>query len=116
MVNLQYGDVSEEIRLVKQQTNCDIVECQEFDKNDDLDSLSHLISACDYVVTIDNFIAHLAGALGVKTDVLLPFNSDWRWGANESSSYWYSSVNLVRQKTPKDWGTPLFEISRQIDN
>ena len=63
-MNLQYGDVAGEIRLVKRQTDVDIIEAPDIDKNDDLDGLSHLISACDYIVTIDNFIAHLSGALG----------------------------------------------------
>ena len=115
LVNLQYGDVEEEILKLKHECDIEVINLPQINKFHDLDGLASLMAACNKVVSVDNATVHLAGALGVETDVLLPFNSDWRWGVNESSSYWYSSVNLVRQKTPKDWGTPLFEISRQID-
>ena len=116
LVNLQYGDVEEEILKLKHECDIEVIDLPQINKFQDLDGLASLIAACNKVVSVDNATVHLAGALGVKTDVLLPFNSDWRWGANESSSYWYSSVNLVRQKTPKDWSAPLLEVCRQIEN
>lgn len=114
LVNLQYGDVSDEIRLVKKQTDRDIFEIPEIDKNDDLDGLSHLISACDYIVTIDNFIAHLAGALGKETKVLLPKNNDWRWALQNETSYWYKSVQLYRQDEKFSWQKHLEKINAEI--
>ena len=112
-MNLQYGDVSKEIRLAKQQTKIDVIDVPEIDKNDDLDGLSHLISACDYIVTIDNFIAHLAGALGKDTRVLLPKNNDWRWGQKEVS-YWYKSVKLYHKDDKVGWQEHLEKINADI--
>ena len=114
LVNLQYGDVSEEIRLVKQQTGVDIIDSPYIDKNDDLDDLSHLISTCDYVVTIDNFIAHLSGALGKDTRVLLPRNNDWRWAQKKETSYWYNSVKLCHKDEKIGWQGHLKEINAEI--
>ena len=41
------------------------------------------IKALDLVITVDTAIAHLAGALGVPTWLLLSFDPDFRWGLTE---------------------------------
>lgn len=52
------------------------------------------IKACKGVVTVDTGTAHLAGALGVKTIVLLPKEEFvcWRW----KNGRWYDSVIALR--------------------
>jgi hypothetical protein len=57
---------------------------------DFLDTAS-AITATDHLITVDTAIAHLAGALGHPTTVLLPDPPDWRWGLNQSaiSNCWY---------------------------
>lgn len=57
----------------------------------------------DVLVTIDTSIAHLAGALGVKTILLLPYDSEWRWFDEDEKTSWYDSVLLFRQKEPDNW-------------
>jgi ADP-heptose:LPS heptosyltransferase len=37
-----------------------------------------LVEHMDLVVTVDTSVAHLAGAMGKPTWILLPFNPDWR--------------------------------------
>jgi tetratricopeptide (TPR) repeat protein len=107
LVNLQYGDVSKELDNLKKNFNIDVVQVHEIDNKDDLDGLASLIMACDRVVSISNATIHLAGALGKKSDVLLAFSSDWRWGKQSDSSYWYESVRLHRQTKINDWETVL---------
>jgi hypothetical protein len=41
-------------------------------------------------------LVHLAGVLNVKTWLLLG-ESEWRWSNQESSTYWYNSVELIRK-------------------
>ena len=103
LVNLQYGDVADEIAQLRDDHGIEVVEVPEIDNYDDIDGLAALIMACDKVVSIDNATVHLAGALGAKTKILLPFNSNWQWGISGSSSYWYDSVELYRQKSAGDW-------------
>jgi len=57
---------------------------------------------------------HLAGALGKKCFVLLPFVQDWRWGVNSNSSYWYESVNLFKQTQPDNWQEVFDEVYAKL--
>lgn len=57
----------------------------------------------DHVVTTDSSIAHLAGALGVSTTVLLGKVPDWRWLRQGDSTHWYPSMHLVRQTEMGNW-------------
>lgn len=62
------------------------------------------VMAClDLVITSDTSIAHVAGALGVPTWVLLPYVPDWRWRLGRDDSPWYPTIRLFRQPGPGDW-------------
>lgn len=69
----------------------------------DLDEMAAFISALDLVITPPGYVAHLAGALGVPTWVLLPKTCDWRWQIGGTRSAWASSVRLFRQGTRDSW-------------
>ena len=62
-----------------------------------------LIACMDLVISVDTSIAHLAGACGVPTWILLQFAADFRWLRNRDDSPWYPSVRLFRQRRPGDW-------------
>ena len=55
-----------------------------------------LISACDLVISCDTSIAHLAGALGRLTWVVMPVDGDWRWLDRRADSPWYPQMRLFR--------------------
>ena len=112
LINLQYGDVSEEILQLRADSGIQVTEVKQVDNRNDIDGLAALIMACDQVVSIDNSTVHLAGALGADTKVLLPFNRDWRWGIEQSSSYWYKSLTLYRQNRPNEWEGVLLKCGK----
>ncbi len=114
LVNLQYGEVADEIEQLSSHQGIEIKKVPDIDNRNDIDGLAALIGACDQVVTIDNATAHLAGALGARTNVLLPFNQNWQWGTTGSESYWYNSVKLYRQKSLGDWSKPLNALKADI--
>ena len=62
-----------------------------------------VMMCCDLVITSDTAVAHLAGALGVKTWVALKHMPDWRWFVERNDSPWYPSMRLFRQGSPGDW-------------
>jgi Tetratricopeptide repeat len=61
------------------------------------------LTEIDLVVTVDTALAHLAGAMGRRVFVLLPFAADWRWLRRREDSPWYPTLRLFRQETPGDW-------------
>jgi ADP-heptose:LPS heptosyltransferase len=78
-------------------------------------NLHRAISACDVVVTVDTAIAHIAGAMGVPTLVMLPSNPDWRWGTSGEKTVWYDSVRLFRAAAPKQWGPVVEQVKAEIE-
>jgi hypothetical protein len=103
LVNLQYGSVQEEIAEAQARCGIRVEQVPGVDCQNDLDGLAALIMACDEVVSIGNATAHLAGALGQKTTVLLPYSPSWRWMAKGDESPWYRSAVLRRQILPDVW-------------
>lgn len=69
----------------------------------DLADTAALIQNLDLVVTIDSAVAHLSGALGKETWLLLWWNPDWRWGIDRVDSYLYPHMRVFRQDNPGDW-------------
>ncbi len=61
------------------------------------------ITQMDLILTVDTAVAHLAGALGKPTWVLLPFAPDWRWLLNRNDSPWYPTMRLFRQDAAGAW-------------
>lgn len=68
----------------------------------DMGALAHLVAGLDAVVTVDTMVAHLAGALGRPTAVLLKSEADWRWGDGQACA-WYDTVATLRQPSPGCW-------------
>lgn len=84
------------------------------DKLDDLCDTAALISQMDLVITVDTAVAHLAGALGKPTWILIPYISDYRWGLNRNNSYWYDSVKIFRQKEDYLWDGVINEVKEEL--
>jgi len=83
------------------------------DAYNDLDSLASLIMACDIVITISNTTAHLAGALGKETWVLVPngYGKFWYWGDAGEKTPWYGSVKLFRQRRRETWAEVMERVA-----
>ncbi|HSZ55925.1 MAG TPA: tetratricopeptide repeat-containing glycosyltransferase family protein [Tepidisphaeraceae bacterium] len=72
------------------------------DLNDFADTAA-LIANLDLVISVDTAVAHLAGAMGKPTWLLLPFTAEWRWMLNRDDSPWYPTMRLFRQPEWGDW-------------
>ncbi len=78
-----------------------------------LNDTAHALLQLDLLITVDTAVAHLAGALGVRTLLLVPFVPDWRWMLNRSDTPWYHSLKLLRQTTVFEWA-PVVDAARDV--
>jgi tetratricopeptide (TPR) repeat protein len=75
-----------------------------------------LVSCLDLVITVDTSVAHLAGALGRPTWILLPYVADWRWLLDRDDSPWYPSVRLFRQTISRSYAEVLDRVRPELTN
>ena len=80
----------------------------------DFSQTAGVIENLDLVITVDSAVAHLAGAMGKKTWVLLPFSPDWRWQLERKDSPWYPTMRLFRQNKIGDWPEVLAKVKEAI--
>lgn len=76
----------------------------------DFEQTAALIECMDVVVTVCTSVAHVAGALGKPTWVVLCHGADWRWLRDRSDSPWYPTARLFRQPRPGDWESVVAEV------
>ena len=117
-VNLQYGDVEQEINEFTQKHNIQIRYDNNIDYSNDFDRLTKLIEDCDEVITISNFTVHLAGTLNKETSLLLPkvIGRKWYWCNDEEEySIWYPSVKKYVQDTDGKWKEPIQKLARDLE-
>lgn len=69
----------------------------------DFSDTAYALSGMDLLISVDTAVAHLAGALGIPTFLLLPFQPDFRWLMEREDSPWYPSFRLYRQPAYGDW-------------
>jgi hypothetical protein len=102
-LNLQYGDVGGELECLRRESGVEVLSHPGIDNREDLEGLAGLIEGCDLVVSVGNATAHLSGALGQRTWVLLPYVAGWRWLHEGERCPWYQSVRLFRQAERDNW-------------
>jgi hypothetical protein len=73
-----------------------------------------LCGLMDLVLSVCTSGAHLAGALGRPTWVMLASNADWRWFLDRDDSPWYDSVRLFRQNSDGEWDGVLARIATEL--
>ncbi|HEX8522881.1 MAG TPA: tetratricopeptide repeat protein [Tepidisphaeraceae bacterium] len=82
----------------------------------DFSDTAALVESLDLVITVDTSVAHLAGALGKPTWVMIATASDWRWFHGRTDSPWYPTVKLFRQRRPAEWGDVVAAVSGELRN
>jgi len=85
------------------------------DEMGDFSDTAALAELMDVVIAVDTSVAHLAGAIGKPTWILLPFNPDWRWLLGRDDSPWYPTARLFRQPAAGDWASVIREVRAALD-
>jgi len=112
-VNLQYTDVRAELQNLESGHGIRVHHWQE--AIDDYDETAALVCALDSVLTVCTALVHLTGALGRPALVMVPFGSDWRYGATGEAMPWYPSVRLLRQEKIGDWASVLQKVVARLN-
>lgn len=79
-----------------------------------MENLAAAIGSCQQVVSVCSTVAHLAGALGIKTLVLVPVTPPWVYGYTGEIMPWYPDVRLLRQNRAGDWSDVLTRATRLL--
>ncbi len=74
-----------------------------------------ILKNIERLVTIDTSVAHIAGAIGVPTSLVLPYAPDWRWLLNRADTPWYPSLRLFRQRKAYDWSGVVEAVAESLD-
>lgn len=74
-----------------------------------------LVHHSDVVISADTALAHLGGAMGRPTWVMLNrYAQDWRWLLDRDDSPWYASVRLFRQPDLDAWQPVVDRVSQYL--
>ena len=115
-IDLQYNDTKVERDQFLQDNKINIIKINEIDSFNDINGITSLIDVCDFIITVSNTNAHIAGALGKKTFLLLPKGKGrlWYWSSIKNKSAWYSSVEIVEQNFPGQWEPAIDKVRKKI--
>lgn len=112
-ISLQHGEVDEEIGRLRA-NGVDVLHWPEVVA--DLDRMAGLLNAVDEVVSVDNTVAHLSGALGLPARILLSAAPEWRYGLRGEGMAWYPRVRLYRQGRLGDWSDVIDRMRKHVSS
>lgn len=76
----------------------------------DFSDSAYALSGMDLVITVDTALAHLAGALGIPTLLLVSYLPDWRWLMGREDSPWYPTLRIYRQTHAGNWDSVIRQV------
>jgi len=80
------------------------------DKIQDFSDSAAIVDEMDAIVSVDTSLAHLSGALGRPTFILVHWNPEWRWLLDRQNSPWYPTIKIIRQNFPGNWASTIEEV------
>ena len=98
-LDLEYKNSDKDRNTLFENTGLKIQKFNYIDYFNDIIGVASVIESCDLIITCSNVNAHISGALGKKTFLLLPLGKGrlWNWNAEKNKSIWYPSVKIFQQ-------------------
>lgn len=104
-VNLQYGDVTEELRKAEQQFGVSIVNFEGVDHFNDLDTSAALMKACDLVIGPDTSTTQISAAVGTPTIRIYSGCDYFCLGTDHYP--WFPSLTTIPRQFGATWLEPI---------
>ena len=116
-IDLQYTDAKDERVKFVNYHGFPIYKIEEVDNFNDINGVVSLVDLCDFIITVSNTNAHIAGALGKKTFLLLPTGKGrlWYWHLSENNSTWYPSIEIIEQNYPGQWEPVINKLVGKVE-
>ncbi len=112
LVNLQYGDCSEELAFAKRELGMDIWTPPGIDLKQDLDDVAALSCALDLVVGFSNATSNIAAACGVPSFLI---SAPGAWPRLGTDHYpWYPKTRVFQPSTYGDWDSVMAQVAQAI--
>jgi tetratricopeptide (TPR) repeat protein len=90
----------------------DIIDCAAH--LSDFAETAALLACLDLVITVDTSVAHLAGAMGRQTWIMIQHTPDWRWLLDRDDSPWYPTARLFRQIEPGNFTDVVKRVRAEL--
>lgn len=75
-----------------------------------------MLKNLDALVTVDTGTAHLAGAMGIPTALMLSTGHCWRYMIGRKDTPWYPNMTLFRQKKLNQWDPVVADVAEWLKN
>ena len=91
-----------------------IITFDNIDAFNDFESMSALLTNLDLLITVSNTTTHLAGALGLETWLMKPYNhaTFHYWNHPNNQTSWDSNMKLFSFNL--DWKKTIQEIKKEL--
>jgi tetratricopeptide (TPR) repeat protein len=110
----EFVSLQKEVRKIDRKVLADSHIRHYEDELSDFTDTAVLCESMDLVISVCTSVAHLAGAIGKTTWVLLPYSPDWRWLLDIENSPWYPSIKIYRQPSRGDWDSVIQRVSQDL--
>ena len=113
-INLQYGDITQEVTYLKQRKH-DLITFPELDFKIHIDDWVAIAGACDGIISVSTALVHFAGAIGQKVAVVMPGEQGpWHLGLEDTDSIAYKNVKIFRPTSKESLSSLVERVSKLI--
>lgn len=99
LYSLQTGSGLDQINMLPKETR--VVDLGSTFNN--FADIAAAVENLDLLISVDASVVHIAGAIGKKAWVLLPFYTDSIFFTGKEDTIWHESMKLYRQREPGNW-------------
>ena len=113
VVLLQQGSSRDQLLALSPEVREHLVDVAE-DCHDMADT-AQVLMQCDLLLSVDTSVAHVAGALGLPTWVMVAHPAEWRWGRDRTDCLFYPNTTVLRQRESGDWSAVVHAVQVLLD-